>query len=73
MFDFVDELHYITDNERDILSKESDFIITDDTFSFPIIIDDKLELENYNVYKATTEKGIEIKTIKYNDKWFRII
>lgn len=72
MIDFVDELHYITDNERDILPKESDFIITDDTFSFPIIIDDKLELENYNVYKATTEKGIEIKAIKYNDKWFRI-
>lgn len=70
--DFVDELHYIKDNERDILPKESDFIITDDTFSFPIIIDDKLELENYNVYKATTEKGIEIKAIKYNDKWFRI-
>ena len=72
MIDFVDELHYITDNERDILPKESDFIITDDTFSFSIIIDDKLELENYNVYKATTEKGIEIKAIKYNDKWFRI-
>lgn len=70
--DFVDELHYIKDNERDILPKESDFIITDDTFSFPIIIDDKLELENCNVYKATTEKGIEIKSIKYNDKWFRI-
>lgn len=70
--DFVDELHYIKDNERDILPKESDFIITDDTFSFPIIIDDKLELENYNVYKATTEKGIEIKVIKYNDKWFGI-
>lgn len=70
--DFVDELHYIKDNERDILPKESDFIITDDTFSFPIIIDDKLELENYNVYKATAEKGIEIKAIKYNDKWFRI-
>lgn len=70
--DFVDELHYIKDNERDILPKESDFIITDDTFSFPIIIDDKLKLENYNVYKATTEKGIEIKAIKYNDKWFRI-
>lgn len=70
--DFVDELHYIKDNKRDILPKESDFIITDDTFSFPIIIDDKLELENYNVYKATTEKGIEIKAIKYNDKWFRI-
>lgn len=70
--DFGDELHYIKDNERDILPKESDFIITDDTFSFPIIIDDKLELENYNVYKATTEKGIEIKAIKYNDKWFRI-
>ena len=73
MIDFADELHYITDNERAILpKKESDFIITDDTFSFPIIIDDKLELENYNVYKATTEKGIEIKAIKYNDKWFRI-
>lgn len=70
--DFADELHYIKDNERDILPKESDFIITDDTFSFPIIIDDKLELENYNVYKATTEKGIEIKAIKYNDKLFRI-
>lgn len=70
--DFADELHYIKDNERDILPKESDFIITDDTFSFPIIIDDKLELENYNVYKATTEKGIGIKSIKYNDKWFRI-
>lgn len=70
--DFADELHYIKDNEREILPKESDFIITDDTFSFPIIIDDKLELENYNVYKATTEKGIEIKVIKYNDKWFRI-
>ena len=70
--DFVDELPYIKDNERDILPKESDFIITDDTFSFPIIIDDKLELENYNIYKATTEKGIEIKAIKYNDKWFRI-
>lgn len=70
--DFVDELHYIKDNERDILPKESDFIITNDTFSFPIIIDDKLELENYNVYKATTEKEIEIKAIKYNDKWFRI-
>lgn len=51
---------------------EKQCIITDDTFSFPIIIDDKLELENYNVYKATTEKGIEIKAIKYNDKWFRI-
>ena len=70
--DFVDEVPYIKDNEKDILPKESDFIITDDTFSFPIIIDDKLELENYNVYKATTEKGIEIKAIKYNDKWFRI-
>lgn len=72
LIDFVDELHYIKDNERDILPKESDFIITDDTFSFPIIIDDKLELENYNVYKAPTKKGIEIKAIKYNDKWFRI-
>lgn len=70
--DFVDEVPYIKDNEKDILPKESDFIITDDTFSFPIIIDDKLELENYNVYKATTKKGIEIKAIKYNDKWFRI-
>lgn len=70
--DFVDEVPYIKDNEKDILPKKSDFIITDDTFSFPIIIDDKLELENYNVYKATTEKGIEIKAIKYNDKWFRI-
>ena len=70
--DFVGEVPYIKDNEKDILPKESDFIITDDTFSFPIIIDDKLELENYNVYKATTEKGIEIKAIKYNDKWFRI-
>lgn len=70
--DFVDEVPYIKDNEKDIFPKESDFIITDDTFSFPIIIDDKLELENYNVYKATTKKGIEIKAIKYNDKWFRI-
>ena len=64
---------------------ESDFTITEEKFSFPTIIDDKLILETYSVYRAPIKKvrefrGIaiyggkvgEIKAIKYNNEWFRI-
>lgn len=67
----VDDSHY-SNTELDRLPSKSEFNMTDENFSFPIIIDDKLELENYSVYKATTEKGIDIKAIKYNDEWLRI-
>ena len=70
--DLVDELHYIGENNQEHLPIKSNFRITDEKFSFPTIIDDKLVLETYDVYQAKTKEGTEIKAIIYNDEYFRI-
>lgn len=70
--DSIDELHYIGENELEHLPSKSKFQITDEKFSFPTIIGDKLVLEAYDVYQAKTEEGTEIKAIIYNDEYFRI-
>ena len=70
--DLEDELHYIKNQKQEHLPRESELHITDEKFVFPTIIDDKLELETYNVYQAETLEGTKIKAIKYNDEWFRL-
>ena len=70
--DLVDELHYIGENNQEHLPSKSKFRITDEKFSFPTIIDDKLVLETYDVYQAKTEEGTQIKAVIYNDEYFRI-
>lgn len=70
--DSVDELHHIGKQKQEHLPSESEFYTIDEEFTFPTIIDDKLELETYNVYQAKTQEGSEIKAIKYNGEWFRI-
>ncbi len=70
--DLEDESHYIKNRKLEHLPKESELHITDEKFLFPTIIDDKLELETYNVYQAETLEGTKINVIKYNDKWFRL-
>lgn len=70
--DLEDEFHYIKDDDQEHLPRESELHITDEKFLFPTIIDDKLELETYNVYQVKTLEGTKIKTIKYNDEWFRL-
>lgn len=70
--DLVDELHCIGKQKLEHLPGKSEFHIIDEQFSFPTIIDDKLELETYNVYQAKTYEGTEIKAIKYNDELFQI-
>lgn len=70
--DLADEFHYSKDQEWEHLPSKSKFQITDEKFSFPTIIDDKLELEICSVYQAKTLEGTKIKAIKYNEEWFRI-
>lgn len=66
---FADNLPF---NYEGLAPTKEEFNITEEKFSLPTIIGDKLKLETYNVYRATTQRGIEVKAIKYNDKWFRI-
>lgn len=70
--DLIDGLYYIGEKNQEHLPLKSEFHITDEKFSFPTIIDDKLVLEAYNVYQAKTKEGTEIKAIIYNDEYFRI-
>ena len=70
--DLVDDSHYVKDYDLDLLPKRSEFNITNEKFLLPTIIEDKLELKFYNVYREKKKNGIEIKAIKYNDEWFRI-
>lgn len=70
--DLEDELHCIKGQKQEHLPRESELRITDEKYLFPTIIDDKLELETYNVYQAETSEGTKIKAIKYNGDWFRL-
>lgn len=87
-FDLVDDALYYKNYYDTLAPSESEFTITEEKFSFPTIIDDKLILETYSVYRAPIQevreiRGIatygekinkagEIKAIKYNNEWFRI-
>ena len=65
--DLVDELHYIGENNQEHLPIKSNFRITDEKFSFPTIIDDKLVLETYDVYQAKMMSISEL-NLSYGEK-----
>ncbi len=50
---------------------ENSFIKTEEKITLPSILDDKLIIEDYNVYCAI-DNNEEIRAIKYNDEWFCI-
>lgn len=56
----------------DIQPTEEEFSITEKKYSLPTITENKLVTESYDVYKAMSSKGKEIRAIKYNDTWFKI-